>query len=51
MNMTCICKVTLGVIPVSLHGLPMMHVLVVTYLFGRVEIEIMALFLSMHERD
>ena len=50
-NMTCTCKVTLGVIPVSLLGLPMTHVLVVNHLFGRVEIEIIALFLSMHEGD
>ena len=50
-NMTCTCKVTLGVIPVSLLGLPMTHVLVVTHLFGRVEKEIIALFLSMHEGD
>ena len=45
------CKVTLGVIPVSLFGLPMMHVLVVTHLFGCVEIEIIALFLSLLEGD
>ena len=32
-------------IPVSLLGLPMMHVLVVTHLFGCVEIEIIASFL------
>ena len=42
------CKLTLGVIPVSLLGLPMIHVLVVTHLFGCVEIEMIALFLSMH---
>ena len=47
----CYGKVTLGVIPVSLLGLPMMHVLVVTQLFGCVEIEIIALFLSWHEGD
>ena len=40
------CKVTMGVIPVSFLGLPMMHVLVVTHLFGCVQIEIIALFLS-----
>ena len=45
------CKVTLGVIPVSLLGLPMIHVLVVTRLFSCVEIEIIDLFLSMHEGD
>ena len=45
------CKVTLGVIPVSLLGLPVVHVLVVTHLFGCVEIEIIALFLSWHEGD
>ena len=32
------CKVTLGVIPISLLGLSMMHVLVVTHLFGCAEI-------------
>ena len=46
-----ICKVTLGVIPVSLLGSPMMHVFVVTHLFGCVEIEIIALFLSLPEGD
>ena len=45
------CKVMLGVIPVYLLGVPMMHVLVVTHLFGCVEIEIIALLLSMHEGD
>ena len=41
--------VTLGVYRYPLLGLPMMHVLVVTHLFGCVEIEIIALFLSWHE--
>ena len=45
------CKVTLGVIPVSLLGVPLMHVLIVTHLFGCVEIEIIALFLFWHEED
>ena len=45
------CKVTLGVIPVSLSGLPMMLVLAVTHLFDCVGVEIIALFLSMHEGD
>ena len=45
------CKVTLGVIPVSLLGVPLMHVLIVTHLFGCVEIEIIALFLFLHEED
>ena len=40
------CRVTLGVIPVSLPELPMMHVLIVTHLFSVVEMEIVALFLS-----
>ena len=32
-------------------GLPVMHVLVVTHLFGCVEIAIIAFFLSWHEGD
>ena len=45
------CKVTVGVIPVSLLGLRMMHPLVVTHLLGCVEVQIIALFRSMHEGD
>ena len=39
------CKVTLGVLPVSLLSLPTMHVLVVTHLFGCVEMEIVCSFI------
>ena len=43
------CEVTLGVVPVSLLGLPMMHVVVVTHLLGCIEIDTIDLFLSWHE--